>query len=167
VNKNKQEENPADRKTPAGVWVQYRGWREPFFPKEFESKMVVCPRYDYRLPLSGYKRVDFLTGEGSWYERAADLPAVDVSSFTDKKPYAQRLAEAEKKAGVNNAVEVFSAATAFGFAGGLRGGAVGEEAAGTFPRGAARRRGVRGIVAGMLKVLMPEDASGSSDKGGY
>jgi acetyl-CoA carboxylase beta subunit len=129
--------------------------------------MVVCPRYDYRLPLSGYKRVDFLTGEGSWYERAADLAAGDALSSADRKRYGQRIGESKEKAGTKDAVVVSTAATDFGFVGGLQGGAVGGEAAGTFPRGAARRRGGWGIVAGRLEVLKPEDASGSSDKGGY
>lgn len=151
-NKKTQEEDSAKRKIPTGIWVKCKGCREPLFAAELERNLMVCPKCDYHFPLSGYKRINLLTDEGSFREYDADLTAVDVLSFADKKPYAQRLAEAKKKAGVKDAVvtglatlddiPISIAAMDFGFIGGSMGSVVGEKVARTFMRGVAHRRPV-------------------------
>jgi acetyl-CoA carboxylase carboxyl transferase subunit beta len=137
---------------PSGVWVKCKGCREPLFAAELERNLMVCPKCDYHFPLGAYKRIDLLTDEGSFEEHDADLTAVDILSFTDKKPYPQRLEEAAKKAGLKDAVvsglatlegmPVSIAAMDFGFIGGSMGSVVGEKVARTFERGVARRRPV-------------------------
>jgi acetyl-CoA carboxylase carboxyl transferase subunit beta len=151
-NNKSQEEDQAKRKIPTGIWVKCKGCREPLFAGELERNFMVCPKCDYHFPLSAYKRIDLLTDDGSFQEYDADLTAVDVLSFTDKKPYAQRLAEATKKAGVKDAVvtglatlegiPISVAAMDFGFIGGSMGSVVGEKVARTFKRGVAHRRPV-------------------------
>ncbi|HUV87914.1 MAG TPA: acetyl-CoA carboxylase, carboxyltransferase subunit beta [bacterium] len=151
-NKKTQEEDPAKRKIPTGIWVKCKGCREPLFAAELERNLMVCPKCDYHFPLSAYKRIDLLTDEGSFQEYDADLTAVDVLSFADKKPYTQRLAEATKKAGVKDAVvtglatlegiPISIGAMDFSFIGGSMGSVVGEKVARAFKRGVAHRRPV-------------------------
>lgn len=151
-NKKTQEEDQAKRKIPTGIWVKCKGCREPLFAAELERNLMVCPKCDYHFPLSAYKRIELLTDDGSFQEYDADLTAVDVLSFADKKPYAQRLAEATKKAGVKDAVvtglatlegiPISVAAMDFSFIGGSMGSVVGEKVARTFKRGVAHRRPV-------------------------
>lgn len=146
------EENQAKRKVPSGIWIKCKGCREPLFAAELERNLMVCPKCDYHFPLGAYKRIDLLTDEGSFREYDADLAAVDVLSFTDKKPYSQRLVEAKKRSGVNdavvsglatlNSIPISIAAMDFSFIGGSMGSVVGEKVARTFKRGAARRRPV-------------------------
>lgn len=146
------EEDHARRKIPTGIWVKCKSCHEPLFAAELERNLMVCPKCDYHFPLTAYKRIDLLTDEGSFREYDADVTAVDVLSFTDKKPYSQRLAEATKKSGVKDAVvtglgtlegiPVSIAAMDFSFIGGSMGSVVGEKVARTFKRGVTHRRPV-------------------------
>jgi acetyl-CoA carboxylase carboxyl transferase subunit beta len=154
-NKNPPQEEPAKSKIPSGIWIKCKGCREPLFAAELERNLMVCPKCEYHFPLTGHKRVDLLTDAGSFREYDADMTAVDVLTFTDKKPYAQRLVDAKKKAGVKDAVvtglatlegmPISIAAMDFGFIGGSMGSVVGEKIARTFLRGVEHRRPV--IVA--------------------
>ena len=45
-----------------------------------------------------------LLDEEPWTEHDADLASTDPLQFTDTKPYAQRLKEAQKKLGMNDAI---------------------------------------------------------------
>jgi acetyl-CoA carboxylase carboxyl transferase subunit beta len=139
-------------KVPSGVWVKCKSCREPLFAAELERNLMVCPKCDYHFPLSARKRIELLADAGSFREYDADITAVDVLSFTDKKPYPQRLAETVKKAGVKEAVvsglagieniPVSIAAMEFGFIGGSMGSVVGEKIARTFKRGVEHGRPV-------------------------
>jgi acetyl-CoA carboxylase carboxyl transferase subunit beta len=142
----------AKSKVPTGVWIKCKGCREPLFAAELERNMMVCPKCDYHFPLSAPTRIELLVDDGSFREFDADLSAVDVLSFADKKPYPQRLAETAKKAGVKEAVvtglasieaiPISIAAMEFGFIGGSMGSVVGEKVARTFKRGVEHRRPV-------------------------
>lgn len=146
------DENKAKRKIPSGVWVKCKGCREALFAAELERNLMVCPKCDYHFPLGAYKRIDLLTDKGSFREYDIGLSPVDVLSFTDKKPYGQRLVETTKKAGVKEAVvsglatlesiPISIAAMDFGFIGGSMGSVVGEKVARTFKRGVEKRRAV-------------------------
>jgi acetyl-CoA carboxylase carboxyl transferase subunit beta len=149
---NRQGKNTARRKIPSGVWVKCKGCREPLFAAELERNLMVCPKCDYHFPLGAYKRIELLTDKGSFQEYDVDLSPVDVLSFTDKKPYHQRLADMTKKAGVNEAVisglatlegiPISIAAMDFSFIGGSMGSVVGEKVARTFKRAVEKRRPV-------------------------
>ncbi|MEE8640756.1 MAG: acetyl-CoA carboxylase, carboxyltransferase subunit beta [bacterium] len=151
-NKKSREETQAKHKVPSGIWIKCKSCREPLFAAELERNLMVCPKCDYHFPLGAYKRIDLLTDEGSFQEYDADLAAVDVLSFTDKKSYLQRLAEAKKRTGVKDAIvsglatlegiPISVAAMDFGFIGGSMGSVVGEKVARTFKRGVAHRRPV-------------------------
>lgn len=144
--------NKAKNKIPTGVWIKCKGCREPLFAAELERNLMVCPHCDYHFPLSAYKRIDLLTDEGSFQEYDADLSPVDVLSFTDRKAYANRLAEMAKKTGIKDAVvcglatlegiPISVAAMEFGFIGGSMGSVVGEKVARTFKRGLEGKRPV-------------------------
>ncbi len=145
-------DNKSKHKVPSGVWVKCKGCRESLFAAELERNLMVCPKCEYHFPLGAHKRIELLTDEGSFEEYDADLTAVDILSFTDKKPYLQRLDEAAKKAGLKDAVvsglaalegiPVSIAAMDFAFIGGSMGSVVGEKVARTFERGVERRRPV-------------------------
>jgi acetyl-CoA carboxylase carboxyl transferase subunit beta len=152
------EENTAEdaakpkSKVPSGVWVKCKACSEPLFAAELERNMMVCPKCDYHFPLRAHKRIELLADDGSFEEYDADITAVDVLSFADKKPYPQRLTETAKKAGVKEAVisglasidniPVSIAAMEFGFIGGSMGSVVGEKVARTFKRGVEHARPV-------------------------
>jgi acetyl-CoA carboxylase beta subunit len=137
---------------------------------------MASPKRDYHFPLSGYDRVEFPTDEGPSPAYEAVATAGYVSRFVDKKRCAQRLAEAEKKAGVIdavvigkatlNGVPVSMAAADFGFKGGSAGGVAGEKGACAFPRGIARRRDAGGNLAEIPEIPMPVVSSCPSGGGG-
>lgn len=96
----------------------------------------VCPECSYHLRLDARQRLELLLDAGSFHQIDADLPPVDVLSFTDSKPYPERIAAAQQKTGFaeaavwgTGAIEghpVVIAVLDFGFMGGSIGGATGE-----------------------------------------
>jgi acetyl-CoA carboxylase carboxyl transferase subunit beta len=82
-------------------------------------------------------RIAHLADEGSFVEEAADVRSEDPLGFFDLRPYTERLAEAEMKTGLGDAMVIGQAAIGghacelavmdFAFMGGSMGSAVGEK----------------------------------------
>ncbi len=82
-------------------------------------------------------RIAHLTDKGSFVEEAADVRSSDPLTFFDLRPYAERLAEAETKTGLGDAIVIGRGAIGghacqvavmdFAFMGGSMGSAVGEK----------------------------------------
>jgi len=97
----------------------------------------VCAHCGYHFPVTARERVVQLVDEGTWSEIARDLRSDDPLGFVDTKPYPERLAEAERKTGLRDAMLVGSADIGglpvalavmdFTFLGGSMGSVVGEK----------------------------------------
>jgi acetyl-CoA carboxylase carboxyl transferase subunit beta len=104
---------------------------------ELEKNLAVCPQCGHHFPLSARERIEQLADAGSFQEEDADLRSADPLGFFDLRPYAERLAEAELKTGLGDAIvigraeiegEAFQLSVMdFGFMGGSMGGVVGEK----------------------------------------
>jgi acetyl-CoA carboxylase carboxyl transferase beta subunit len=104
---------------------------------ELEAGLFVCAQCSHHFPVPARKRVDQLADAGTFVEEAADLRSEDPLAFFDLRPYAERLAEAELKTGLGDAMVIGQAAIEgygcelavmdFAFMGGSMGSVVGEK----------------------------------------
>ena len=104
---------------------------------ELEANAWVCPHCSFHFPMRASARIAHLTDAGSFAEEAADVRSSDPLAFFDLRPYAERLAEAETKTGLGDAIVIGRGAIGghacqvavmdFAFMGGSMGSAVGEK----------------------------------------
>jgi acetyl-CoA carboxylase carboxyl transferase subunit beta len=101
------------------------------------ANLRVCAHCGYHFPVTARERVVQLVDEGTWSEIARDLRSDDPLGFVDTKPYPERLAEAERKTGLHDAMLVGAAEIGglpvalavmdFTFLGGSMGSVVGDK----------------------------------------
>jgi acetyl-CoA carboxylase carboxyl transferase beta subunit len=104
---------------------------------ELEAGLFVCAHCNHHFPVPARTRVDQLADAGTFVEEAAELRSEDPLAFFDLRPYAERLAEAELKTGLGDAMVIGQAAIEghgcelavmdFAFMGGSMGSVVGEK----------------------------------------
>ncbi|HUN57067.1 MAG TPA: acetyl-CoA carboxylase, carboxyltransferase subunit beta [Candidatus Binataceae bacterium] len=91
--------------TPADdIWVKCPGCKEITFRKEVERNLNVCPRCGHHLRVTVEQRLAITIDRGTWHEMFAELRIGDPLGFVDSKPYPERMEQARRKAGRNDAV---------------------------------------------------------------
>jgi acetyl-CoA carboxylase carboxyl transferase subunit beta len=147
-----QDPTPVDerRVRTEGLWTKCNSCRAIIWKKDLESNWEVCPKCEHHFRLGARRRLDLLLDEEPWTEHDADLLSTDPLHFTDIKPYAQRLLEAEQKLGMKDAIvtaegklggrQVTCCSMEFGFIGGSMGAVVGEKVARAIERSLAQRQ---------------------------
>ena len=104
---------------------------------ELEQSLWVCEQCGHHFPMRARARIASLADPGSFTEEATDLHSEDPLGFFDLRPYTERLAEAEMKTGLADAMVIGRAAMEgrrcelavmdFAFMGGSMGSVVGEK----------------------------------------
>jgi acetyl-CoA carboxylase carboxyl transferase subunit beta len=128
---------PEERKVRTeGLWVKCESCGTIVFRKDLEANLLVCPKCGFHFKMNAKQRLEMLL-DGRWTEHDAGMTSTDPLQFVDTKPYAQRLKEARKKLGMNDAVitaegqlagrPVVICAMEFNFIGGSMGAVVGEK----------------------------------------
>jgi acetyl-CoA carboxylase carboxyl transferase subunit beta len=131
-----------------GLWVRCDGCREIIFKADLEANLRVCPKCGHHFRIDARTRIDNLLEPG--YELVdLGLRSTDPLDFTDLKPYKRRLAEAQKKTGLNDAIinaigqlgphQVVLSVMEYSFIGGSMGAVVGETIARAVDRSLATR----------------------------
>jgi acetyl-CoA carboxylase carboxyl transferase subunit beta len=105
--------------------------------EELKASLRLCPQCGHHFPMPARERIDSLADPDTFEEGAADLRSADPLDFFDLRPYRERLAEAELKTGLGEAMVIGSALLEgnpcelavmdFSFMGGSMGSAVGEK----------------------------------------
>jgi acetyl-CoA carboxylase carboxyl transferase subunit beta len=131
------------------LWVKCPGCREITFRKEVERNLNVCPRCGHHLRVTVEQRLAITVDRGTWHELFADLRIGDPLGFVDSKPYPERMDQARRKAGRNDAVVTGVAKIVgrpaaiaimdFNFMGGSMGVVVGEKIARLMDHAHSRR----------------------------
>ncbi len=118
-----------------GLWVKCPDCGKAIFRAELDANLQVCPYCGHHFKMGARKRIELLLEPG--YELVdLDLKSTDPLNFTDLKPYKKRLAEAQAKTGLNDAIvnavgklgshNVVISAMEYSFIGGSMGAVVGE-----------------------------------------
>jgi acetyl-CoA carboxylase carboxyl transferase subunit beta len=144
---------PERPELPEGLWTKCDDCGEALFQTVLEDNLWTCPHcsHHFRVPARTY--IGYLTDEGSFVERHANLVAGDPLEFRDAKmKYPDRLAAAQRDTGEKDAcisgvatiggVPVSLAVMNFFFMGGSMGSVVGEKVARAIEDGMRERRAV-------------------------
>jgi acetyl-CoA carboxylase carboxyl transferase beta subunit len=116
---------------------------------ELDRHLGVCPQCGHHFTLTARERIEQIADPGAFFEEDADLRSTDPLGFFDLRPYTERLAEAELKTGLGDAIVIGRAEIEtrpcqlsvmdFGFMGGSMGSVVGEKFARACEHAAARQ----------------------------
>jgi acetyl-CoA carboxylase carboxyl transferase subunit beta len=124
------------KETPDGLWHKCEQCNETSTVKDLKENFYKCPKCQYHERIGSKEYFQLVLDEG--YERLFDdLTSYDFLEFTDLKPYGDRLEEARKKTGMDEAMAVATgqveghplviSAMDFRFIGGSMGSVVGEK----------------------------------------
>lgn len=124
---------------PDGLWIKCESCGEIIYRNQLKSRMHVCPKCNYHFRVNSWEYISYLFDEKSFAEFNADIQPGDPLKFKDKKRYSDRLKDAQKATGLNDAVvtgiatingqQVIAAVMDFTFIGGSMGSVVGEKIA--------------------------------------
>ena len=125
-----------ESRVPEGLWVRCASCKEIIYRKELAGTLNVCPRCGFHFRIDARERLDLLL-DGAWEEFDQGLESSDPLSFTDTKPYAERLKAGRDKtasrdavisaAGELDGIPVVVGAMEYAFIGGSMGVVVGEK----------------------------------------
>jgi acetyl-CoA carboxylase carboxyl transferase subunit beta len=118
-----------------GLWTKCTECRATLWKADLDASLQVCPKCGYHFKFSARERIESLLEPG--YELVdLELKSTDPLDFTDLKPYKLRLAQAQQKTGLNDAIinatgsigeqPVVLSVMEYGFIGGSMGAVVGE-----------------------------------------
>jgi acetyl-CoA carboxylase carboxyl transferase subunit beta len=131
-----------------GLWTKCGACNQIIFKADLDANLQVCPKCGKHFRFDARSRIENLLEPG--YELVdLELRSTDPLNFTDLKPYKRRLAEAQKKTGLNDAIvnaighlgphPVVLSVMEYAFIGGSMGAVVGETIARAVDRSLATR----------------------------
>lgn len=134
------------RSVPEGIWIKCPDCGAQLYRAELERNLYVCPKCTHHMRLSARGRLEIFLDPDSGREIGERLMPLDPLKFKDSKRYRDRLVQAQKSTGENDALVVMTgllmgqpvvaSAFEFRFMGGSMGSVVGEK----FARAAAYSR---------------------------
>jgi acetyl-CoA carboxylase carboxyl transferase subunit beta len=124
------------RSVPEGLWSKCPGCDSVLYRAEVERNVYVCPKCSHHMRIGARQRLELFLDPGSVQEVAPGLEPQDPLKFKDSKRYRDRLIQAQKATGEQDALVVARgtlkgrpivvAAFEFKFLGGSMGSVVGE-----------------------------------------
>jgi acetyl-CoA carboxylase carboxyl transferase subunit beta len=127
------------KELPDGLWVKCDKCNEILYKKELHANFSVCPKCDYHFRIYSQEYIQLLTDLNSFQEFNSHILSKDPLKFKDSKRYSERLVDARKQTGLNEAVRtgnallnkiaIVLAVMDFRFIGGSMGSVVGEKIA--------------------------------------
>jgi len=133
---------------PDGVWTKCKGCGEIITVISLKKNVWTCPKCEYHSRISAKDYIELLLDDGYLEEFDANLYSADPLHFRDTKRYVDRIAEARRKTGINDAIicgigriegrHISFGVMEFGFIGGSMGSVVGEKVARAIERSLQR-----------------------------
>jgi acetyl-CoA carboxylase carboxyl transferase subunit beta len=122
---------------PEGLWKKCPSCNAVLYSAEIQSNLDVCPKCDHHLRIGARRRLDMFLDPEPRQEIGAGLRPVDILKFKDSRRYKERLSDAQKTSGEQDAliviqgqvkgIPVVAGAFEFQFMGGSMGSVVGEK----------------------------------------
>ena len=135
-------------RVPEGLWIKCPSCTQVIYNKDLQASLQVCPKCSHHFRMTATERLRSLL-DGPWEEHDTGLSSNDPLSFTDTKPYRDRLRSSQAATGLLDAIIVGSgtldgipvivAAMEYSFIGGSMGVVVGEKITRAIERGLASR----------------------------
>ncbi|MBF0154211.1 MAG: acetyl-CoA carboxylase carboxyltransferase subunit beta [Magnetococcales bacterium] len=94
-------------RAPEGLWIKCPECSQTLFQKELERNLDVCRHCQHHFRISGKRRIDITLDPEGRQELFPAIYPTDPLKFKDVKRYRDRIKEAQKKTGVNDAVRVY------------------------------------------------------------
>lgn len=120
-----------------GIFVKCPECDQPLFKRDLDESHQVCSNCAYHFRMDARSRLEMLFDDGKFEELDSNIISLDPLNFVDSKPYPQRLKQAQRVSGLNEAIMngrgkvgghlVFAGAMEMLFIGGSMGSAVGEK----------------------------------------
>lgn len=119
------------------LWTQCFQCRELLYTRDLRNHLHVCPKCQYHFRIGAMQRIEQLSDSDTFVELDPNLTSADPLGFVDSEPYPDRLADAERKSGLKEAIvtghckidgnKVALAVMDFAHFGGSMGSVVGEK----------------------------------------
>jgi acetyl-CoA carboxylase carboxyl transferase subunit beta len=119
-----------------GLFTKCDGCRGLIWKKDLDANGKVCPKCGHHFRINATERLELLFDDRSFERLDTNLKSTDPLSFIDREPYQQKLVNAQKNTGLNDAVinargllgglSTLISAMEYGFIGGSMGSVVGE-----------------------------------------
>ncbi len=129
-------EGGSKRQVPEGLWLKCPACGAMLYRAEVERSLDVCPKCSHHMRIGARKRLAQFLDDDTGTEIGAAVAPNDVLKFKDSKRYRDRLTQAQKATGENDALIVLegtlkgmplvACAFEFDFMGGSMGAVVGE-----------------------------------------
>lgn len=91
------------RAVPDGLWIKCPGCKATVYRKEASKLQNVCPKCGYHFYVSAKERIEQVLDAGTFEEWDDTLRPTDPLNFSDKKRYADRLVDEQKRTGLSDA----------------------------------------------------------------
>jgi len=129
--------NGINRRTvPEGIWAKCPGCNAVLYRAELARNLEVCPKCNHHMLIHARPRLELFLDEEVREEIGTDIKPLDKYKFRDSKKYKDRLSQAQKSTGEDDAlvvikgsvksIPVVACAFEFGFMAGSMGSVVGE-----------------------------------------
>ena len=125
------------RTVPEGVWTKCDDCGAVLYREELDKNLEVCPKCNHHMKIRARSRLESFLDEEFRKEIGNNIHPIDILKFRDSKRYKDRLSQAKKNTGEDEALVVISGnlkglpvvtcAFEFSFMGGSMGSVVGEE----------------------------------------
>jgi acetyl-CoA carboxylase carboxyl transferase subunit beta len=137
-------------RVPEGLWVKCPGCTQLIYKNDLEQNLNVCPKCAHHFRVSSAERLKALFDNGHYDEHFPNLTSTDPLTFTDTKPYRDRLKKTIQATGMKDAcvvatgrmdgLDIVVAAMEYQFIGGSMGVVVGEKITRAIEMAVARRQ---------------------------
>jgi acetyl-CoA carboxylase carboxyl transferase subunit beta len=124
------------KSVPDGLWHKCPSCQAVLYHADLEKNHSVCPKCNHHHRIGARTRLDWLLDSEGRFEIGSEVLSVDTLKFKDQKKYSDRLVDAKKKTGEDDALivmqgsihalPVVAASFEFDFMGGSMGSVVGE-----------------------------------------
>src|SRR5260221_3464141 len=91
---------------PEGLWSKCPSCEAVLYFTDLENNLHVCPKCGFHNRLSARQRLDLFLDPDGRAELAYEVVPMDPLKFKDSRKYSERLEEAEKETGENDALVV-------------------------------------------------------------
>ena len=125
------------RTVPEGVWTKCDDCGAVLYREELDKNLEVCPKCNHHMKIKARSRLESFLDEEFRKEIGNNIHPIDILKFRDSKRYKDRLSQAKKNTGEDEALVVISGnlkglpvvtcAFEFSFMGGSMGSVVGEK----------------------------------------